>query len=94
MFQIRRIYDEVLPVNKEALRLIKDFQPEFLIVALGLDTAKDDPTGSWTLLAKDFAENGRLIASFKAPILVVQEGGYRTKTLGINVRNFFSGLFG
>ncbi|MFH1618975.1 MAG: acetylpolyamine amidohydrolase, partial [bacterium] len=79
---------------KKALRLIKDFQPEFLIVALGLDTAKDDPTGSWTFLAKDFAENGRLIGSFKAPILVVQEGGYRTKTLGINVRNFFAGLIG
>ncbi|MEW6672190.1 MAG: histone deacetylase family protein [Thermodesulfobacteriota bacterium] len=79
---------------KKALRLIKDFQPEFLIVALGLDTAKDDPTGSWTLLAKDFAENGKLIGSFKIPILIVQEGGYLTKTLGVNVRNFFAGLVG
>jgi acetoin utilization deacetylase AcuC-like enzyme len=79
---------------KKALHLIKAFQPEFLIVALGLDTAKDDPTGSWTLLAKDFAENGKLIGSFKAPILVVQEGGYLTKTLGINVRSFFEGLVG
>lgn len=79
---------------KKALGLIKDFQPEFLIVALGLDTAKDDPTGSWTLSAKDFTENGKLIGSFKLPILVLQEGGYLTKTLGINVRNFFAGLVG
>jgi len=79
---------------KKALHLIKDFQPEFLIVALGLDTAKDDPTGSWTFLARDFAENGKLVGSFKAPILVVQEGGYLTKTLGINVRSFFEGLVG
>jgi len=79
---------------KKALRLINDFRPEFLIVALGLDTAKDDPTGSWTFSAKDFAENGKLIGSFKAPILVVQEGGYLTKTLGINVRKFFEGLVG
>lgn len=26
------------------------------------------------------------------PTLVVQEGGYRTRTLGINARSFFRGL--
>jgi acetoin utilization deacetylase AcuC-like enzyme len=27
------------------------------------------------------------------PTLVVQEGGYRTRTLGANARNFFQGLW-
>jgi len=79
---------------KKALDLIREYRPEFLIVALGLDTAKDDPTGTWTLAARDFAENGRLIGSFEGPILVVQEGGYKTRTLGVNVRSFFAGLVG
>jgi acetoin utilization deacetylase AcuC-like enzyme len=60
---------------------------------LGLDTAKGDPTGSWTLSPADFLENGRLIGTIKTPVLVVQEGGYRTRSLGINAARFFSGLW-
>jgi len=75
-----------------ALARIRRFAPRFLVVALGLDTAKADPTGSWSLVARDFEENGRLIGSLQLPTLVVQEGGYRTRTLGINARAFFNGL--
>jgi len=75
-----------------ALERIRRFAPRFLIVALGLDTAKGDPTGSWSLVARDFEENGRLIGSLRLPTLVVQEGGYRTRTLGVNARQFFAGL--
>ena len=75
-----------------ALERIRRFRPHFLIVALGLDTAKADPTGSWSLAARDFEENGRMIGELRLPTLVVQEGGYRTRTLGINARHFFTGL--
>jgi hypothetical protein len=34
-----------------------------------------------------------MIGSLLLPTLVVQEGGYRTQTLGINARNFFTGLW-
>ena len=77
----------------DALRRIKKFRPAYLVLALGLDTAKDDPTGTWTLRARDFEENGRLIGALKLPTLVVQEGGYRTRTLGTNARHFFTGLW-
>lgn len=76
-----------------ALQRIERFQPQFLVLALGLDTAKGDPTGSFTLLAKDFRENGRMVGALGLPTLVVQEGGYRTQTLGINARHFFNGLW-
>jgi acetoin utilization deacetylase AcuC-like enzyme len=62
-------------------------------VALGLDTAKGDPTGSFQLMARDFRENGRMIGELDLPTLVVQEGGYKTQTLGINARHFFMGLW-
>lgn len=75
-----------------ALERIRRFGARFLVVGLGLDTAKGDPTGSWSLQAKDFVENGRLIGSLRIPTLVVQEGGYRTRTLGVNARHFFEGL--
>ncbi|HET6630515.1 MAG TPA: histone deacetylase family protein [Woeseiaceae bacterium] len=76
----------------KALDRVVKHKPEFLVVALGLDTAKGDPTGSFRLVTRDFRANGRAIASLALPTLVVQEGGYRTQTLGANARHFFTGL--
>ena len=45
--------DQYREALKKVLRAIGRFQPRFLVVALGLDTAKGDPTGSWSLQAKD-----------------------------------------
>ncbi|OGP94065.1 MAG: histone deacetylase [Deltaproteobacteria bacterium RBG_16_47_11] len=84
--QHRRILGRVLK------RLIR-FSPQFLIIGLGFDTAKRDPTGSWNLRAGDFEENGREIGSLRLPTLVVQEGGYDNRVLGINARHFFLGLW-
>lgn len=77
---------------KAALHRIRAFAPRFLLVALGLDTAKHDPTGTWSLGARDFEQAGRMIGALALPTLVVQEGGYRTATLGTNARAFFVGL--
>lgn len=76
-----------------ALNQVKRFKAEYLVVALGLDTAKSDPTGTWQLQAQDFFENGRLIGALRLPTLIVQEGGYLTRTLGQNARQFFEGLW-
>jgi len=58
-----------------------------------LDTAKDDPTGSWSLIAKDFETVGGMLGALRFPTLVVQEGGYDTRVLGINARHFLTGLW-
>jgi len=84
--------DQYAAVLREAVRAVRTFAPTFLVIALGLDPAKGDPTGSWTLGASDFERNGRLLGELRLPTLVVQEGGYRTRTLGINARRFFEGL--
>ena len=78
---------------EKALDRVVRFRPRFLIIALGLDTAKEDPTGTWSLEAKDFEAIGRMIGSLHFPTLVVQEGGYDTRVLGTNVRHFFNGLW-
>ncbi|HEY0839117.1 MAG TPA: GNAT family N-acetyltransferase [Vulgatibacter sp.] len=80
-------------VLERALRRVKAFGPAFLVVALGLDTAKGDPTGSWSLGTKDFEQNGRMIGAMRLPTLVVQEGGYDSRVLGANARAFFVGLW-
>ncbi|MBU1745214.1 MAG: histone deacetylase family protein [Proteobacteria bacterium] len=82
-----------LETLSKALSHIRHFRPRYLVVSLGLDTAKGDPTGSWSLQRKDFNEMGRRIGAENLPTLVVQEGGYRTRTIGINARSFFEGLW-
>jgi acetoin utilization deacetylase AcuC-like enzyme/GNAT superfamily N-acetyltransferase len=79
-------------VLRLALRRIERFRPQFLVVAFGLDTAKGDPTGSWSLRAADFEANGRMIGGLGLPTLVVQEGGYDNRVIGVNAREFFVGL--
>ncbi|MDD4876001.1 MAG: histone deacetylase family protein [Dehalococcoidales bacterium] len=85
-----KFYQHIL---KDALKRIKRFHAVFLVVALGLDTAREDPTGSWNLEAEDFKSIGENIGMLHLPTMVVQEGGYDTRVLGINARNFFSGLW-
>ena len=76
-----------------ALSRIERFAPAFLVLSLGYDTAAGDPTGSWRHRPADFRRIGESIGALGYPTLVVQEGGYRTRTLGANARAFFSGLW-
>ena len=78
---------------KKALGLIRKFKTDFLIVALGLDTAKGDPTGTWMLRPADFQKNGEMVAELGLPSLFIQEGGYNNRQIGINARNFFHGFY-
>jgi acetoin utilization deacetylase AcuC-like enzyme/GNAT superfamily N-acetyltransferase len=77
----------------ETLKRIRRFRPAFIVVPLGLDTAREDPTGTWTLEADDFEAVGEAIGSLQRPTLVVQEGGYDTRVLGTNALHFFKGLW-
>jgi acetoin utilization deacetylase AcuC-like enzyme len=76
-----------------ALRRIRHHHPQFLLVALGLDTATGDPTGTWALRARDFEANGQLVGALGLPTLVTQEGGYDNRVIGVNARHFLVGLW-
>ena len=76
----------------EGLRRVRRFAPAYLVLSLGFDSARGDPTGTWSNRAKDFELLGHMIGEQGYPTLVVQEGGYRVRTLGTNARNFFAGL--
>jgi acetoin utilization deacetylase AcuC-like enzyme len=76
----------------KALLTIRRFQARFLVVSLGLDTGKGDPTGTWNLMADDFERVGSAVGGASLPTLIVQEGGYNTRSLGRHARYFFGGL--
>jgi acetoin utilization deacetylase AcuC-like enzyme/GNAT superfamily N-acetyltransferase len=81
-----------LAVLDQALRKIRTFNPMFLVLAIGFDTARGDPTGTWNLTADHFESIGRAVAGLNLPTLCVQEGGYKTRTLGKNALALFTGL--
>lgn len=78
---------------RRALRRVERFDPTFLVVALGVDTARNDPTGTWVLSDDDFEQNGRMIGGLGLPTVVTQEGGYSTAVIGGFVRRFLTGLW-
>lgn len=82
-----------LKALKKALAIVQKFEPKYLVLCLGLDTALRDPTGTFSLRAADFEANGKLVGQLGLPTLVVQEGGYDTRSLGRNARHFIQGLW-
>lgn len=85
--------EKYLETVSGALERIRKFGPDFLVVALGFDTAKGDPTGTWSLDHRHYTTLGGMTGALPFPVLYVQEGGYRTRTLGKNARSFFEGAW-
>lgn len=76
----------------EALDLVVGFRPEALVVSLGLDIAKADPTGTWSITPDGLHEIGRRIGNLRMPTLMVQEGGYNVRSLGRNASRMLTGV--
>jgi acetoin utilization deacetylase AcuC-like enzyme len=71
---------------------VAEFEPRVLVLSLGLDIAKGDPTGAWRISPDGFERIGRAVGALGLPTLVVQEGGYDSRVLGRNARRFITGL--
>ena len=84
-------YDNYEKTIIKCIKIIQKFKPHFFIVAFGLDTAKNDPTGTWSFTYNDLHNTGKLLGNINYPTLIIQEGGYKTNTLGIYAKNFFNG---
>jgi len=84
---------QYLEVLERALKKVRRYRPDYLVVCVGLDTAKGDPTGTWSLSADDLSQVGRALGGLQLPTLLVQEGGYRTRSLGVNARHFLTGVW-
>ncbi|HEV57194.1 MAG TPA: acetylpolyamine amidohydrolase [Phycisphaerales bacterium] len=79
-------------IVEKALHRVERFGPTFLVVCLGLDIMKGDPTGSFVLTAGSLRHIGRRLGQLKRPMLVVQEGGYSLRNLKRGVTAFFGGV--
>ena len=84
--------DEYLRTLEQALERIEAFEPRYFVLSVGLDIAKGDPTGAWTITPEGLERIGGALAGLGLPTLAVQEGGYDTRVLGRNARHFLAGL--
>lgn len=77
-----------LSTLEEALLLLTDFSPGYLVVSAGMDIYEDDPLGDFKVTKKGIQEIGIIISELSLPTLIVMEGGYHLPTLGENFAHF------
>jgi acetoin utilization deacetylase AcuC-like enzyme len=68
----------------EALSMICNFAPEFLVLSAGVDAFDGDPLGMFHLTRDGFMEIGKRVAGLNLPTAVIMEGGYANEALGEN----------
>ena len=81
-----------LAVLARALRRIRRFNPRYLVLSLGFDIMRGDPTGSFTVSTAGLRRIAYEIGALDLPTLVVQEGGYSVRNLRLGARAFFGAL--
>ncbi len=85
-------FEEWRAALNDALKRIKNFAPDALIVSLGVDTFENDPISFFKLQSEAFTSYGRDLAKLKLPTLFVMEGGYDIEKLATNTVNVLQGF--
>ena len=77
--------ENYLKVLNKAVDKITIYQPDILIVALGLDASIADPLAFLSISTDGFFEIGKTIGNAGIPTLLIQEGGYISPVLSDNL---------
>jgi acetoin utilization deacetylase AcuC-like enzyme len=84
--------DAYLATLDVALRRIRAFGADVVVVALGLDAFVNDPFKGLAVTTPGFGKIGAAIAGLTLPCLFVQEGGYICDDLGANLTSVLNGF--
>jgi acetoin utilization deacetylase AcuC-like enzyme len=77
---------------KNAIKRIDEFEPEVLIVSLGLDIYEGDPLSDIGVSSEFFKEIAETVSRLGIPVLGLLEGGYDMESLATNGANFIEAL--
>ncbi len=75
-----------------AIQQIQTYQPDALVISLGVDTFERDPISKFRLKTADYPRIGEAIARVGRPTLFVLEGGYAVDEIGVNAVNLLLGF--
>ena len=78
-------------LQKVISKTILPYNPDVVVVSLGVDTFIDDPLGTFNVTASGFTKIGSLLRTMDIPCVFVQEGGYDSPDLGLIVTNVLNG---
>lgn len=81
-----------LAALERGLKVIRKFDPEYVVVSLGFDIIRGDPTGGFQVTPEGMHAIGAAIGGLGRPSLFVQEGGYALRNLRRGARAFFEGF--
>ena len=84
--------EKYLKTFDRALDEVKRFNPEIIVVGLGYDIIKGDPTGTFLLGVETMRTLGERLAAVGRPLVVIQEGGYNVRNIRRGCAEFFKGL--
>ncbi len=75
-----------------ACQRIAGFQPDALVVALGVDTFEEDPISFFKLKSNDYLTLGQRLQRLGLPTVFTMEGGYDVDAIGVNAVNVMQGF--
>jgi acetoin utilization deacetylase AcuC-like enzyme len=81
-----------LAALEAACQRIQAYQPDALVVSLGLDTFAGDPISRFALQTDDFSRVGARLERSGLPTAFLLEGGYAAQELGHNAVNVLEGF--
>ncbi|MCI0686387.1 MAG: histone deacetylase family protein [Sporichthyaceae bacterium] len=84
--------DGWLAALTEIVTEVSEFEPQALVVSLGVDAALDDPESPLRVSRDGYHRAGVLLGELGIPTVAVQEGGYHLPTLGGLVVATLTGL--
>lgn len=84
--------DDYLATLDLALRRVRAFGADVVVVALGLDAFTGDPFRGFAVTTPGFGRIGAAVAGMGLPCLFVQEGGYLCDELGDNLTSVLGGF--
>ena len=74
-----------LVILEEALSLIQQFDPKYLVLSAGMDIYADDPLGTIKVTTNGIGKISKRIAALNLPTVIIMEGGYANDALGKNI---------
>ena len=87
--------EEYLERIGEAVSILEDVKPQYLLVSLGFDTYQGDPLGYFGIHTEDYEEIAKAIRGHPClgdiPAIILLEGGYVVGALGSNLLSFLRG---
>jgi len=76
----------------ETLDAVARFDPQALVVPLGVDTFEGDPISGFALRSSDYPGIGAALAGLGLPTVFTFEGGYAVAEVGVNAVNVLEGF--